>query len=42
MFPYGVVVGQAVVASSLNVDGHQVTPGELQGAKHETWSYVMY
>lgn len=36
--PSGVVVRQAVVPPSLDVDGHQVTPGELQWTKDPTCS----
>ena len=34
--PSGVVVREAVVPTSLDVDGHQVPAGELQVSEHPT------
>ena len=34
IFASSVVVGQSVISSSLNVDGHQVASGEVQCAEH--------
>lgn len=34
--PCGVIIGQAVIPGSLDVDRHQVPPRELQGAENVT------